>query len=91
MSNLVCHKTKTHARQEELLYSCGICGKNFSKRSGLRSHEKYGHHIKDYQSFVSCGNNDSQESTSSTAIFTPRLEINPSTVLASDYFKDLIK
>lgn len=46
MSNLVCHKVKSHAHVEKMQYSCGICGKEFPKRFALRSHEEAKHGIK---------------------------------------------
>lgn len=52
MSNLVCHKVKAHAHTDKSMkYSCGVCGKDFPRRSALRSHEEYKHGIK-YRSNV---------------------------------------
>ncbi|XP_066154871.1 uncharacterized protein [Euwallacea fornicatus] len=45
MSNLMCHKTKIHQNQSDVVlrYLCKICGLEFGKRINLRQHEQYKH------------------------------------------------
>lgn len=45
MSNLMCHKLKTHQRTEKPKYTCQVCGKCYTKRCVLREHEQNSHKI----------------------------------------------
>ncbi|XP_064215898.1 zinc finger protein 57 homolog isoform X2 [Tribolium castaneum] len=43
MSNLMCHKLKSHQRMDKPKHSCQICRRSFAKRIALRNHEQYEH------------------------------------------------